>query len=75
MLLHLFVGSVLPYIQVLDSWLYQGILDDPFGEVMKKMRSYQFSFFSMMLLYLCPSPYVGDQGICLFLWLICPICR
>ncbi|KAI4389907.1 hypothetical protein MLD38_002076 [Melastoma candidum] len=32
-LLHLFVGSVLPYIQVLDSWLYQGILDDPFEEL------------------------------------------
>lgn len=33
MVLHLFVGSVQPYIQGLDSWLYEGILDDPFEEV------------------------------------------
>ncbi|OWM80759.1 hypothetical protein CDL15_Pgr006789 [Punica granatum] len=33
MLLHLFVGSVQPYIQGLDSWLYEGILDDPFEEM------------------------------------------
>ncbi|KAI3440328.1 Gamma-tubulin complex component [Psidium guajava] len=33
MLLYLFVGSVLPYIEGLDSWLYEGILDDPFEEI------------------------------------------
>ncbi|KAK3425469.1 gamma-tubulin complex component 5 [Eucalyptus grandis] len=33
MLLYLFVGSVLPYIEGLDSWLYEGILDDPFEEM------------------------------------------
>lgn len=33
MLLHLFVESVLPYIQGLDSWLYEGILNDPNEEV------------------------------------------
>lgn len=35
MLLYLFVGSVLPYIEGLDSWLYEGILDDPFEEVIE----------------------------------------
>jgi gamma-tubulin complex component 5 len=33
MLLYIFVGSVLPYIQCIDSWLFEGILDDPFEEV------------------------------------------
>jgi hypothetical protein len=33
MLLHIFVGSLLPYIEGLDSWLFEGTLDDPFEEV------------------------------------------
>lgn len=33
MLLFLFTESLLPYLEVLDSWLYDGILDDPFEEV------------------------------------------
>lgn len=33
MLLHIFVGSMLPYIEALDSWLFEGTLDDPFEEV------------------------------------------
>ena len=33
MLLYIFVGSLLPYIETLDSWLFQGTLDDPFDEV------------------------------------------
>lgn len=33
MLLSLFVGTLLPYLRGLDSWLYDGILDDPFEEV------------------------------------------
>lgn len=33
MLLHIFVGSLLPYIEALDSWLFEGTLDDPFEEV------------------------------------------
>ncbi|XP_022681154.1 gamma-tubulin complex component 5 isoform X3 [Setaria italica] len=33
MLLVLFVGSLLPYLQCLDSWLYDGILDDPYEEM------------------------------------------
>ncbi|KAJ4844658.1 hypothetical protein Tsubulata_024215 [Turnera subulata] len=33
MVLHLFVGSLLPYIQCLDSWLFEGTLDDPFEEM------------------------------------------
>ncbi|KAI3957467.1 hypothetical protein MKW98_003188 [Papaver atlanticum] len=33
MLLYLLVGSVLPYIEGLDSWLYDGTLDDPFEEL------------------------------------------
>ncbi|XP_047321455.1 gamma-tubulin complex component 5-like [Impatiens glandulifera] len=33
MLLYIFVGSVLPYIEGLESWLFEGILDDPFEEV------------------------------------------
>ncbi|GAB2291372.1 hypothetical protein Dimus_025630 [Dionaea muscipula] len=33
MLIYLFVGSLLPYIESLDSWLYEGILHDPFNEM------------------------------------------
>ncbi|XP_057973341.1 uncharacterized protein LOC131161533 [Malania oleifera] len=33
MLLFIFVGSLLPYIEVLDLWLYEGTLDDPFEEM------------------------------------------
>ncbi|KAG7941580.1 hypothetical protein I3843_16G051700 [Carya illinoinensis] len=33
MLLHIFVGSLLPYIEGLDSWLFEGSLDDPFEEM------------------------------------------
>ncbi|XP_068656004.1 uncharacterized protein [Aristolochia californica] len=33
MLLVLFVRSLLPYIEGLDSWLYDGTLDDPFEEM------------------------------------------
>lgn len=33
MLLYILVGSLLPYIESLDSWLFQGTLDDPFEEV------------------------------------------
>ncbi|XP_042508368.1 gamma-tubulin complex component 5-like [Macadamia integrifolia] len=33
MLLYIFVGSLLPYIEGLDSWLYDGTLDDPFEEL------------------------------------------
>ncbi|KAG9440720.1 hypothetical protein H6P81_020885 [Aristolochia fimbriata] len=33
MLLVLFVGCLVPYIEGLDSWLYDGTLDDPFEEM------------------------------------------
>ncbi|KAF3446227.1 hypothetical protein FNV43_RR11406 [Rhamnella rubrinervis] len=33
MLLHIFVGSLLPYVEGLDSWLFEGTLDDPFEEM------------------------------------------
>lgn len=33
MLLYIFVACLLPYIEVLDSWIFEGILDDPFHEV------------------------------------------
>uniref|UniRef100_A0A1D1XQE2 Gamma-tubulin complex component n=1 Tax=Anthurium amnicola TaxID=1678845 RepID=A0A1D1XQE2_9ARAE len=33
MLLVIFVGSLLPYLEGLDSWLYDGVLDDPFDEL------------------------------------------
>ncbi|XP_076945276.1 uncharacterized protein LOC143616286 [Bidens hawaiensis] len=33
MLLYIFVGCLLPYIEVLDSWTFEGILDDPFEEM------------------------------------------
>ncbi|CAO2826132.1 unnamed protein product [Amaranthus hypochondriacus] len=33
MLLHLFVGSLVPYIEILDSWIFEGILDDPYNEL------------------------------------------
>ncbi|MCI25384.1 gamma-tubulin complex component 4, partial [Trifolium medium] len=29
MVLYMYVGSLLPYIEGLDSWLFDGILDDP----------------------------------------------
>ena len=33
MLLYIFTGSLLPYVEGLDSWLFEGTLDDPFEEV------------------------------------------
>ncbi|KAJ4909028.1 Spc97 / Spc98 family of spindle pole body (SBP) component [Raphanus sativus] len=33
MLLQIFAGTLLPYIEALDSWLFDGTLDDPFGEL------------------------------------------
>nr|XP_043628494.1 gamma-tubulin complex component 5-like [Erigeron canadensis]XP_043628495.1 gamma-tubulin complex component 5-like [Erigeron canadensis]XP_043628496.1 gamma-tubulin complex component 5-like [Erigeron canadensis] len=33
MLLYIFVSSLVPYIEVLDSWIFEGILDDPFHEM------------------------------------------
>lgn len=33
MVLHIFVGSLLPYVECLDSWIFKGKLDDPFEEV------------------------------------------
>ncbi|CAI9755889.1 unnamed protein product [Fraxinus pennsylvanica] len=33
MLLYILVGSLLPYIEGLDSWLFEGTLDDPFMEM------------------------------------------
>lgn len=33
MLLAIFAESLLPYLEVLDTWLYEGILDDPYEEM------------------------------------------
>ncbi|XP_074285780.1 uncharacterized protein LOC141611191 isoform X2 [Silene latifolia] len=33
LLLYLFVGSLLPYIECLDSWIHEGIIDDPYNEL------------------------------------------
>ncbi|KAJ0231027.1 Gamma-tubulin complex component [Hirschfeldia incana] len=33
MLLQIFAGTLLPYIEGLDSWLFEGTLDDPFEEL------------------------------------------
>uniref|UniRef100_A0A1J3C9T0 Gamma-tubulin complex component n=1 Tax=Noccaea caerulescens TaxID=107243 RepID=A0A1J3C9T0_NOCCA len=33
MLLQIFAGSLLPYVEGLDSWFFDGTLDDPFGEL------------------------------------------
>ncbi|KAM6544138.1 hypothetical protein CsatB_008585 [Cannabis sativa] len=33
MLLYMFIGSLLPYIEGLDSWLFEGTLDDPHEEM------------------------------------------
>ncbi|XP_058786231.1 uncharacterized protein LOC131660886 isoform X1 [Vicia villosa] len=33
MVLYMYVGSLLPYIEGLDSWLFDGILDDPSDEM------------------------------------------
>ncbi|KAL2930358.1 Gamma-tubulin complex component 5, partial [Bienertia sinuspersici] len=32
MILYLFFRSLLPYIVILDSWIFEGILDDPYNE-------------------------------------------
>ncbi|CAL9215688.1 unnamed protein product [Arabidopsis halleri] len=32
-LLQIFAGSLLPYVEALDSWLFEGTLDDPFEEL------------------------------------------
>jgi len=47
----MYVGSLLPYIESLDSWLFEGILDDPFGEVMviEILNSSGRKKFSLML--------------------------
>ncbi|KAK9274171.1 hypothetical protein L1049_018985 [Liquidambar formosana] len=48
MLLYIFVGSLLPYVELLDSWLYEGTLDDPFEEMFfyanKAMSIYEAEF-------------------------------
>jgi hypothetical protein len=47
MLLVIFTGSLLPYLQCLDSWIYDGILDDPYEEVLKKQFiSFLFRYIS-----------------------------
>lgn len=46
MLLHIFVGSLLPYIEGLDSWLFEGTLDDPFEEV---ISAYNFVLYPKVL--------------------------
>lgn len=33
MLLYIFTGTLFPYIEGLDSWLFEGTLDDPYDEV------------------------------------------
>ena len=33
MVLYMYVGSLFPYIEGLDSWLFEGTLDDPCDEV------------------------------------------
>ncbi|XP_056693277.1 uncharacterized protein [Spinacia oleracea] len=33
MLLYLFLGSLLPYIEILDNWIFEGILGDPYNEL------------------------------------------
>lgn len=45
MILHMFIGSLLPYIEGLDSWLFEGTLDDPFQEV-------------ILMIFLIHAPYV-----------------
>lgn len=40
MLLHLFIGSILPYIEGLDSWLFEGTLDDPYEEVISMSQKF-----------------------------------
>ena len=45
MLLHMFIGSLLPYVEGLDSWLFDGTLDDPCEEVILMIlliRAYVF---------------------------------
>lgn len=40
MLVHIFVGSLLPYIEGLDSWLFEGTLEDPFEEVIVRLSEH-----------------------------------
>lgn len=42
MLLHIFVASLLPYIKGLDSWLFEGTLDDSFEEVSGNQNFLQY---------------------------------
>lgn len=57
MLLHLFIGSMLPYIEGLDSWLFEGTLDDPYEEVI--VMSQQFA---AVYLGTTPSRGIKDLG-------------
>lgn len=56
MLLYIFVSSLLPYIEGIDSWLFEGTLDDPFEEViilkLQKIsqRSKQFLLLVLVIL-------------------------
>lgn len=55
MVLYMYVGSLLPYIEGLDSWLFEGILDDPFGEVMviESVNSLRGKKFFLYVLFCC----------------------
>lgn len=52
MLLQIFAGSLLPYVEGLDSWLFEGTLDDPFEEVGVLGVVFMFHGFSTIFLYL-----------------------
>lgn len=50
MVLFFFTESLLPYLEGLDSWLYDGILVDSFEEVFRCF-DLNFAFFGQMLHY------------------------
>ncbi|KAL8172082.1 LOW QUALITY PROTEIN: hypothetical protein V2J09_023886 [Rumex salicifolius] len=66
MLLYLFVASLLPYIECLDSWLYEGILDDPFNEMFfyenKSVSISDAAFWEKSYLLRSFSPQKSDPG-------------
>lgn len=53
MLLHIFVGSLLPYIEGLDSWLFEGSLDDPFEEVIVIKNLFYIKKLRRVLSWIC----------------------
>lgn len=68
MLIYLFVGSLLPYIESIDSWLYEGILNDPFNEMFffqnKEVSINDTEFWEKSYLWRSPSHHKINVKLC-----------